>query len=121
MTTNHVDQHHADEGRHGQEADQHHDQTTVSDDTPTIEQRERAATAKRRPVDDEGRIRPEDIMLQDETTARWRIVDDNGAIIVDGFETNAVAWRWHGLTRIARMIVPTPTTNGASAPMEHHP
>ena len=53
---------------------------------------------------------------QDEATARWRIVDDDGVIVADGFATNAVAWKWYGLTRVARMILTTPKTNGASAP-----
>ena len=75
MAPDHGEQHHVDEGRH----------------------LERNGTPKRRPVDEEGRIRPEDItmmVLQDEATARWRVVDDTGTVIAHGFATDAAAWAW---------------------------
>ena len=34
------------------------------------------------------------IVQFDEVSATWRVVADDGAIIMDGFATDAAAWRW---------------------------
>ena len=34
------------------------------------------------------------IVQHDEASATWRVVDDSGNVIADGFATDAQAWQW---------------------------
>jgi hypothetical protein len=44
-------------------------------------------------------VRREDITMTvrfDEVSATWRVVDDDGVILADGFTSEVTAWRWAG-------------------------